>query len=71
MRSKSKRKIIAEKKTKHSKHNMKQNPNPNYVRRSVTHRASALDLTMKFVMIVMKMKYTMKVLFEMNLTETV
>ena len=43
MRSKSKRKIIAEKKTKNSKHNMKQNPNPNYVRRSVTHRASSLD----------------------------
>ena len=43
MRSKSKRKIIAEKKTKNSKHNMKQNPNPNYARRSVTHRASSLD----------------------------
>ena len=43
MRSKSKRKIIAEKKTKNSKHNMKQNPNPNYARRSVTHCASSLD----------------------------
>jgi hypothetical protein len=43
MRSKSKRKIIAEKKKKNSKHNMKQNPNPNYARWSVTHRASSLD----------------------------
>ena len=43
MRSKSKRKIIAEKKTKISKHNMKQNPNPNYPRRCVSQRASSLD----------------------------
>ena len=43
MRSKSKRKIIAEKKTKKSKHKMKLNQTTNYARRSVTHRASSLD----------------------------
>ncbi len=43
MRSKSKRKIIAEKKTKNSKHKLKQNQTTNYARRCVTHRATSLD----------------------------
>ena len=42
MRSKTKRKIIAEKKSKQPKHNMKLNQTT-YARRCVTHRASSLD----------------------------
>ena len=43
MRSKSKRKIIAEKKTKKSKHKMKLNQTTTYARRCVSQRASSLD----------------------------
>ena len=43
MRSKSKRKIIAEKKTKKSKHKMKLNQTTNYARQCVSQRASSLD----------------------------
>ena len=43
MRSKSKRKIIAEKKTKNSKHKMKLNQTTTSARRCVSQRASSLD----------------------------
>ena len=43
MRSKSKRKIIADKKSKNSKHKMKLNQTTTYARRCVSQRASSLD----------------------------
>ena len=43
MRSKSKRKIIADKKSKNSKHKIKMNQTTNTARRCVSQRASSLD----------------------------